>query len=206
MKYALIVLLGVVIFGAAKIFKRPQSTEVIWTYHQSQLEALLAQLLTTSTGLAFADILGFINDRKVFFNDNPEIFEDYFLAESELKDSMDLILIILKHHMIFENNLEMIDWKELNEETFEKVNSLMRSKSLNEISISEGWGDLEPFEFLNLCGELVRNDSCYTLLELGRGTDALEIFLVLTERVDQILDLSKSLDFSISILENEPII
>ncbi len=206
MKYVLIVLLGFVIFGAAKIFKRPQATEEKWTCNQSQLEALLAQLLTTSTGRAFADILGFINDPKVFFNDNPEIFEDYFLTESELKDSMDLILIILKHHMIFENNLEMIDWKELNEETFEKVNSLMRSKSLNEISISEGWGDLEPSEFLNLCGELVRNDSCYTLLELGRGTDALEFFLVPTERVDQILNLSKSLDFSISILENQPII
>ncbi len=152
-----------------------------------------------------------------FVKMNSKIFDDYFFDIDSLPDNKDLSLIVIAYYLNEESNFSMIDWNQGNEDTLYFVNSMLSSKSLKELKIStlknfsplkakyldyNSEDYMETYDFLKLCGDLVLENN-FSLIELGRGNDCYEFFLIESKALEVLLRISKEQGFNMTLISSK---
>lgn len=147
---------------------------------------------------------------------NSDIFEDYYFDKDSLPSKKDLSSIVIGHYLSNDSNFVMIDWNQSNEDTLYFINLILSRHSLEEIKTStsehtnqikadyidyDSQEYMEPYDFLKLCGDIVIEGG-YSLIELGRGNDAYELFLVESKSRELLLKLSKDNGFSMRLISS----
>ncbi|WBW96741.1 DUF6630 family protein [Oceanirhabdus sp. W0125-5] len=162
-------------------------------------------------------IISWYNNPKLFFKNNPDIFEDYYLKEDEVLDDVDNSLIVLFYFMNKKNKGFALDWKQENEDTIYFINQMLEEKKIehieivsddsgineSEMSLLSSYFDyndkayLDTYEFILKCNQEI-NKVDISICELGRGNDEYEIFLVDNNKLNQIEMINQLLGFSIA--------
>ncbi len=226
MKYLIVI--GVLIIGfivlnkiaktkSSETFSNEASTKVNTESNEVDIKELLDVMFPKTSDLVFEEVEALRENPKDYFVNNSEIFKDYYFDKDSLPGYKALSLIVIGHHLSNDSNFALIDWNQSNEDTLYFINSILSRHSLEEIRIStrehisplkakyleyNSEDYMETYEFLNLCGDIVL-DYNFSLIELGRGNDAYEFFLIESNSLELLLELSKNNDFSMTLISGK---
>jgi len=138
---------------------------------------------------------------RAFFMRHSALFEAYDLDADHLPSVCDLQLLILAHGLKETHNFQMIDWCQANEDSLHFLNQILEGKGLSPLDLSEedlGLG--QAYDFLCLCGRQLQEQG-QVLLELGRGNDAYEFFILDQDKKEEVMSLAKDLGLALSVMD-----
>lgn len=228
MKYFICFVISVVIIGVIYMMKKKLSVNsekeinnTVETDVEYNIKKLVELLFNETRDDVSNTVLLAYKQPVKFYNDNKQIFADFYFDEIKEIDYIDTSLIVLYSHLSKEIRACNLDWSQDNNDTLYFINELLEArktkkitkvKELTSSSRSEmvvladhlncnNDNYLGTYEFLCHCGRELEKEELI-LCELGRGNDAYEVFIVDKVKFNEVKEINKRLGYSITQITN----